>query len=87
VAVLGQLLRSLCTALALLFTLLFHLQASRNASIVFPLELKSLTFVYLRGSPPAVLPFLTRFAPQFSESFLQQPYQQLNNYYQPHSKQ
>jgi hypothetical protein len=46
--------------------------------LCFPLELKSLTFVYLRGSPPTVLPFLTRFVPQFSESPLQQPYQQLN---------
>jgi hypothetical protein len=61
------------------FSLFFHLQASRNASMVFPLELKSLIFVYLRGSPPAVFPFLTRFVPQISESPLQQPYQQLNS--------
>ena len=60
----AQPLHCFCTAFTLLFTLLFHLQASRNASIVFPLELKSLTFVYLRGSPPVVFPFLTRFVPQ-----------------------
>ena len=33
---------------------------SKNASVVLPLELKSLIFVYIRGSPPVVFPFIIR---------------------------
>ena len=33
---------------------------SKNTSVVLLLELKSLIFVYIRGSPPVVFPFLIR---------------------------